>query len=325
MHDFFRLPLATHSSEQVRTQVDARAPSVLVIAGMDAPPTPRMLATWTAASASAALPDHRVVLATLLRGHDDLTRSAHPLELAVDVPQRRAAVRAPCYRYRRGELWARRTATKLMRWADEQAAYDDEGRAQNWIGERMARPIALPLKYLYQPSHEARQRARLLALVRDPRITTIVGCSFGGSIALDCLIRFYAEGLLPASRAIRLLTLGSNLGCILTRSKLYRTLPRAADGKIQLAASVSWSHFVSPSDVFVGASARPHGFGGCQQVEVETGPLLVWPPNQAHAMSRYLATAEVRAALHEALQARPSVNSAEAMRGSSARSSQSTA
>jgi hypothetical protein len=303
MFDSSHLLEATHSSEQVRTHVDARAPRVLVIGGMDSPPTPRMLATWTSASARAALPDHRVLLATLLRSHEDPMRSAHPLELAADVPRRSTAGRAPGYRFRTGERWARRTATKLMRWADEHAEYDDAGRAQNWIGERMAGPIALPLKYLYVPSHEACQRARVLALLADPRVSTIVGCSFGGSIALDCLIRFHADGLLPASRPIRLLTLGSNLGCILTRSRLYRALPRDARGKIAVPPCVRWQHFVSPSDVFVGASARPRMFSGCEEVEVETGPLLVWPPNQAHAMARYLATPEVREALHDALRA----------------------
>ncbi|HEX5661472.1 MAG TPA: hypothetical protein VFX59_29990 [Polyangiales bacterium] len=317
--------LATHSSEQVRTQVDVRAPSVLVLAGMDTPPTPRMLATWTAASAQASLPDHRVVLSTLLRSREDPARSLSPLELAVDVPQRRVTRHASRYRYRRAERWARRNATKLMRWADEHAEYDQAGRPLNWIAARMAPPIRLPFKYLYDPSHEAQQRARVLALVSDPHVTTIVGCSFGGSIALDCLIRFYAEGLLPTSRTIRLLTLGSNLGSILTRSKLYRSLARDADGKIAVPTSVRWQHFVSPSDVFVGAHARPHRFNRCEQIEVETGPLLAWPLNQAHGVGRYLATPEVRHALHEALQTRPSVNSAEAMRSSSARSSQSTA
>jgi hypothetical protein len=313
----------TNSSEQVRPHVEAHAPSVLVIAGMDAPTTPRMLATWTAAST--ALPDHRVVLATLLRQADDAARCAYPLELAADVPRRRSGVKPPSYRYRRGERLARRTVTTLMRWADERARYDEAGRAQNWIGERMAGPIALPLKYLYQSAHEAQQRARVLALVSDPRVTTIVGCSFGGSIALDCLIRFYAEGLLPASRTLRLLTLGSNLGCILTHSRLYRALPHDANGKIAVPQGVLWQHFVSPSDVFVGASARPRRFTGCELIEVETGPLLAWPPNQAHAMGRYLATPQVLHALQGALQARPSVNSADAIRGSSARSSQSTA
>jgi pimeloyl-ACP methyl ester carboxylesterase len=310
------LLLATSSSEPVRTNVDGLAPSVLVIAGMDAPPTPRMLATWTAACS--ALPDHRVVLATLLHNFDDSSRCAYPLELAADVPQRGRSVEAPSYRYRCGERLARRTVTALMRWADERAEYDEDGRARNWIGERMAGPIALPLKYLYDPAHEARQRARVLALLRDPRVTTVVGGSFGGSIALDCLIRFRAEGLLPASRKIRLLTLGSNLGCILTRSRLYRALPHDAHGKIAVPHNVHWQHFVSPSDVFVGASARPRGFGSCEQIEVETGPLLVWPPNQAHAMGRYLATPQVRQALQDALQTRPSVNSAPVTRASAA-------
>jgi hypothetical protein len=300
MSNAHRLHIATDSSEQVRTHVDERAPSVLVIAGMDAPPTPRMLATWTAASA--ALPDHRVVLATLLRHPDDRSRSAYPLELAAEVPRRRADVDAPSYRYRRGERWAQRAATALMRWADERAEYDDHGRARNWIGERMAGPIALPLKYLYEPAHESQQRARVLALVGDPRVTTIVGCSFGGSIALDCLIRFYAEGLLPASRKLRLLTLGSNLGCILTRSRLYRSLPHDDHGKVAVPDNVHWQHFVSPSDVFVGASARPRMFTRCEQIEVQTGPLLAWPPNRAHAMGRYLATPQVRQVLSHALQ-----------------------
>jgi hypothetical protein len=318
MHDpLINRSSTTRSSEPVRTQVDARAPSVLVIAGMDTPPTPRMLSTWTAASA--ALPDHRVLLATLLRRQDDPTRSAHPLELAADAPA------TPRHRLRHGERWARRAATSLMRWADEHAEYDERGRARNWVGERMSGPIALPLKYLYEHEHEAQQRARLHALLADPRVTTVVGFSFGGSVALDCLIRSYAEGLLPSTRALSLLTLGTNLGCILTRSRLYRALPRDDAGKIMVPRQVRWQHFVSSSDVFVGAHARPRGFTGVEEIEVETGPLLAWPPNQAHAMNRYLATREVREALQEALQARPSVNSADAMRGSSARSSDSTA
>jgi hypothetical protein len=298
----------TGSSEQtVRTQCDARAPTVLVVGGMDTLPTPRILATWVAASGEASLPDHRVVVATLLRGRDDPSRSPHPLELAVELPARASGRdSAPTVRYSRAERVARRVATSLMRWADERAAYDDSGVASNLVGAAMGGAIALPLKYLYDPRHESAQRARIMALLAEPRLTTIVGCSFGGSVALDCLIRAFHAGAFARERRLQLLTLGTNLGQILTRSSLYRGLPRDVHGKIALPPNVRWKHFVSASDVFVGASARPRAFSGCEQVEVETGPLLVWPPNRAHGMGRYLATPEVRQALREALS--PSVD-----------------
>lgn len=283
-------------------RVSNNVPTILLLPGMDTPQPARVVGSTLVACASAGLPAHRLLVSTLTRSADDAARLPYPLALRVEVPARSARDRKPV-RARRN-AWLDRRCSELMtsalRWADDHATFDRNGHATNLVGRLMEVQIALPLLYLYHASHAQREHERFLRLLTDETITTIVGASFGGSVAVDNLIRAVREGSIPKTRRLRLLTLGTNLGTILTNSPLYRQL-RDARGLIQVPENVSWTHFYSPTDVFVGASARPRHFVGVEECEVDTGPLLGWPLTKPHAMARYLETEEVQRALRASL------------------------
>jgi hypothetical protein len=283
-------------------EVSRQANKVMIVGGMDTLPPARILGSLLLGYDGAGLPEHRAIVVTLHRGAGDAAGLPYELGLSADIPQRTShpSLRARCPTSRL-DAWVSDLAPRVLRCADANARFDARGRGANWIGRLMAGSIRLPLSYLYDPGHAALEYARLVEILKDPQLTTIVGASFGGSVALDTLIRAIHQGHLKA-RPMTLITLGTNFGEILTRSPLYRGLPRTSDGRIACPPQLRWLHFFSPSDVFVGASARPRNFAGVQEVSVDTGPLLTWPPNKAHGMARYLRTPEVQSALRQALE-----------------------
>jgi hypothetical protein len=266
-------------------------PHVVLLGGQDAPPTAALTRRWTRA---ASLPPHRLsVLAWPRSSHDHDARRAQ-LQLDSTELLDESAVPTARRRQRRHSYlddYAAQLVNACVTWLELRMGCDAAGVPRDLLSRQIYRYTRFSVDALYD---RAAFGAELIALagaaLASQPVDLVVAHSFGGTLALRTAWQLWAAG--DRRTRFHLITLGTASGPMVVNAPMWASIPRDARGRIVPAPNLlSWQHFFSLADALVAAPALPRGFAGVAMQAVDTGRFLA--RGHAHALSSYLATAEV--------------------------------
>jgi hypothetical protein len=279
-------------------------PHVVLFGGQDAPPTAALTRRWTKAL-RASLPRHRLsVLAWPRPARDHAARRAQLQLVTIELLDSSAVQTAHRRQRRRSCLdgYAALLVKNSVAWLELRTGCDAGGVPRDLLSRQVYRYTRFSVDALYD---RAAFGAELIALagsaLESQRVDLVVAHSFGGTLALRAAWQLWDAG--DRRTRFHLITLGTASGPMVVNAPMWASVPRDARGRIIPPPNVtSWQHFFSLADALVAAPALPRRFAGVAMQAVDTGRFLA--RGHAHALSSYLATAEVSNAVRALLSER---------------------